>query len=275
MPDIRFAKGHGTGNDFVIIEDLDDRLDLSPATVRALCDRRRGIGGDGMLRIVTVNGRPFMDYRNGDGSVAEMCGNGIRVFARYLVDSALVSGGTIAIDTRAGVRSVTVAPDGDIVVDMGHATTPRARAIPVVTVGPRSWPSVGVLVPNPHAVVFVDDLSEAGDLVSPPDVAPAAVFPDGVNVEFVVDRGPAHLAMRVHERGVGETMACGTGACAVAWAARRRDEKAPASTYRIDVPGGTLHVTEHPDGRLDLIGPAVIVARGTLSASWWHEVTSR
>jgi diaminopimelate epimerase len=267
---ISFAKGHATGNDFVLVPDLDDELDVSEVTVRALCDRHTGIGGNGLLRVVMRQGRPFMDYRNADGSLAEMCGNGIRVFGRYLVEEGIMPAGSMDIDTRSGLRRVDVPASGDVVVDMGNATPPRARAMPLVSVGDRSWSSTGVLVPNPHAVVFVDDLAEAGDLLAPPAVSPVDVFPDGVNVEFVVDRGPAHVAMRIHERGVGETLSCGTGACAVAWAARRRDGADPAPTYRIDVPGGTLRVTEHPDGRLELIGPAEIVARGQISPMWWR-----
>ena len=134
------------------------------------------------------------------------------------------------------------------------------------SVGDRSWPATGVLVPNPHAVVFVDDLAEAGPLVDAPDVAPADVFPEGVNVEFVVDHGDRHVAMRVHERGVGETMSCGTGACAVAWAARRRADASEGgeTVWQVDVPGGTVHVTETASGALLLRGPADLVARGTV-----------
>lgn len=134
-----------------------------------------------------------------------------------------------------------------------------------MTVGDNSWPATGVLVPNPHAVAFIDDLEEAGDLLSAPDVDPADVFPEGVNVEFVVDRGPEHVAMRVHERGVGETLSCGTGACAVAWATRRRTgDVFGETTWRVDVLDGTLHVTETAAGSLLLTGPAELVARGTV-----------
>lgn len=283
--EVAFVKGHGTGNDFVVVPDLDGRHDLSAAQVRWLCDRRRGIGADGVLRVVRTRHVPevaefaglaeyFMDYRNADGSVAQMCGNGVRVFARYLDASGLLSSPKSVIATRGGLRSVTLHDDATISVDMGHATTPRVRALPHVTVGDRTWPAVGVLVPNPHAVVFVDALADAGDLRSAPQVDPADVFPDGVNVEFVVDRGPGHVAMRVHERGVGETLSCGTGACAVAWAAQRRlgageatggstDGSTVGSTWRVDVPGGTVQVTQTPAGVLFLRGPAEIVARGT------------
>ncbi len=152
-----------------------------------------------------------------------------------------------------------------------------------VSVGPGEWAATPVWVPNPHAVAFVDDLADAGSLTNAPSVAPADAFPDGVNVEFVVPRGPDRIAMRVHERGVGETRSCGTGAVAAAWAWRRRsDDLSPRgeqsepsdvgpSTVRVDVPGGTVWVTEHSDGQLDLRGPAVIVARGQIDEQWWME----
>jgi diaminopimelate epimerase len=277
LNEVPFIKGHGTGNDFVIIPDIDGHLDLTAEQVRWLCDRHVGIGGNGVLRVVRTEHVPgfedfapvaefFMDYRNADGSLAEMCGNGARVFVRYLDATGLVTDNDVVIATRGGLRSVTINRDRTITIDMGMATTPRARAMPHVSVGGRSWPATGVLVPNPHAVVFVAELDEAGDLAVAPDVAPGDVFPEGVNVEFVVDRGPNHVAMRVHERGVGETLSCGTGACAVAWAARRRAgaNETGESTWQVDVPGGTVHVTETPSGSLLLTGPADLVARGTV-----------
>jgi diaminopimelate epimerase len=285
-----FLKGHGTQNDFVIVPDPDGALDLGPAAVAVLCDRRAGIGGDGLLRVVRSAAHPeaaaqaeeaewFMDYRNADGSIAEMCGNGVRVFARYLVRAGHAKPGDLAVATRAGVRRVHVAEDGpdglpgQITVDMGPAALPGPDGIEVA-VGARRWPARNVNMGNPHAVAFVDDLEQAGDLLSAPSVAPAGAYPDGVNVEFVVDRGPAHVAMRVHERGSGETRSCGTGACAVAVAAARRDGVDPAVTrrparYAVDLPGGRLLITEHPDGRVEMTGPAVIVAEGVFDPAWW------
>lgn len=267
---LAFAKGHGTGNDFVVLPDLDGVVDLTPATVRALCDRRTGIGADGVLRIVREGARFFMDYRNADGSLAQMCGNGIRVFARYLVDHDLAAAGMMSIDTFGGTFEVFCPVDGDIEVAMGRPTVPNARAIPVVTIGDRSWSATPVLIPNPHAVVIVDDLDEAGELRDAPEVVPAAVFPDGVNVEFVRPVAADHITMRVFERGVGETQSCGTGACAAAFAARRQHREPTPGTTRVDVPGGTVHVREADDGHLVLIGPAVIVAQGYLNPQWWE-----
>ncbi|MBB5937528.1 diaminopimelate epimerase [Streptomyces zagrosensis] len=297
-----FLKGHGTENDFVIVPDPDGHLELSAAVAARICDRRAGVGGDGLLHVVRSAAHPeaqamapdaewFMDYRNGDGSIAEMCGNGVRVFARYLRYAGLADEGDLAIATRAGVRRVHVAKavakalpsaasqdegqaGGDITVTMGRALLPAGLDASVtVSVGARSWPARHVNMGNPHAVAFVDDLADAGDLFSAPGVQPASVYPDGVNVEFVVSRGPRHVAMRVHERGVGETRSCGTGACAVMVAAARRDGLDPAElghpvTYTVDVPGGRLAISEFPDGSVEMTGPAVIVAQGTLDPAW-------
>ncbi|MFD5102764.1 diaminopimelate epimerase [Streptomyces albidochromogenes] len=283
---IAFLKGHGTENDFVIVPDPDNAVDLPASLVAALCDRRAGIGGDGVLHVVRSAAHPdarsmaeaaewFMDYRNADGSVAEMCGNGVRVFARYLQRAGLAGEGDLAVATRGGVKQVRIAKAGaddeagDITVSMGRAALPEGEV--TVRVGDRSWPARNVNMGNPHAVAFVDDLDHAGNLYTAPPFSPAAAYPDGVNVEFVVDRGPRHVAMRVHERGSGETRSCGTGACAVAVAAARRDGADPAVTgepvaYVVDLPGGRLVITERPDGAVEMTGPAVIVAEGVFDA---------
>jgi diaminopimelate epimerase len=275
-----FLKGHGTENDFVLLPDHDGTVhgDLDPARVAALCDRRAGLGADGVLRVVRTEAYDalpigaesvsqageaewFMDYRNSDGSLSEMCGNGIRVFARHLVDEGLASS-PIAVATRDGVKVLTV--EGDLITaDMG---SPKVLGETRVGVGEGSWPARHVDMGNPHAVAFVDDLADAGPLLEPPAHDPA-IYPHGVNVEFVVRRGERHVAMRVHERGSGETRSCGTGACAVMVAAALADgvgaPPAEDTAYRVDVPGGTLTVTWTADDRVLLTGPAVVVARGT------------
>ncbi|KIE26638.1 diaminopimelate epimerase [Streptomyces sp. MUSC 125] len=282
---IAFLKGHGTENDFVILPDPENALELTPPVVAALCDRRAGIGGDGVLHVVRSAAHPeakgmaaeaewFMDYRNSDGSVAEMCGNGVRVFARYLQRAGYVSEGDLVIGTRGGVKTIHIAKNGDITVGMGRARLPEGDV--TVSVGGHDWPARNVNMGNPHAVAFVDDLAHAGDLLAPPPFSPTTAYPEGVNVEFVVDRGPRHLAMRVHERGSGETRSCGTGACAVAVAAARRDAADPAvtgtpATYTVDLPGGRLVITEQPDGEIEMTGPAVIVAEGEIDGAWLQE----
>jgi diaminopimelate epimerase len=271
--DYPFLKGHGTHNDFVLLPDHEGTVhgDLDPSRVRALCDRRGGIGGDGVLRVVRAAADSaaewFMDYRNADGSVSEMCGNGIRVFGRYLVEEGLADPAQpLPVDTRDGIKTITFAggaADGEITVDMG---VPRLLGESKVGVtrgdDVRWWSAAHVDTGNPHAVAFVDDLAEAGPLTSVPE-HDAEVYPNGVNVEFVVRRGEHHVAMRVHERGSGETQSCGTGACAVAVAAASADGAERGTPYRVDLPGGTLTITWRPDGRVLMAGPALIVARGS------------
>jgi diaminopimelate epimerase len=273
MADYPFVKGHGTENDFVLLPDHDGSMhgELTPGRVRALCDRRAGIGGDGVIRVVRTaalgladDAEWFMDYRNSDGSLSEMCGNGIRVLGRHLVDEGLVDPSVpLPLATRGGLKTLLFEDDGTITVDMG---SPRLLGESKVGVGDRSWPATHVDLGNPHAVAFVASLDEAGTLLTEPAYDPTT-YPHGVNVEFVVRRGERHVAFRVHERGSGETRSCGTGACAVMVAAATADgvtgPPAEDLAYRVDVPGGTLTATWTARDRALLRGPAVIVARGT------------
>ena len=262
---VLFTKGHGTGNDFVLLPDPDGTLDLTPAMVAALCDRHRGIGADGVLRLVRSAKHPdaagyaadaewFMDYRNADGSVAEMCGNGVRVFTRYLVANGL--GGTdLPIATRAGVVRAVVHEESISV----RMPSPRVYATSTATVGSLTLPGVAVDCGNPHLVCPVPDLTGL-DLRDPPGHDPA-LFPHGVNVEFLAPAGAdLHVRMRVHERGSGETLSCGSGALAVG-AVALRDAGMESGTVTVDVPGGRLTVTRDGDDWW-LAGPAVLVATG-------------
>lgn len=284
---ISFTKGHGTGNDFVIIADPDGTLDLSDDQVAVLCDRRFGIGGDGILRVVRTGAIDedapaaasgaewFMDYRNADGSKAEMCGNGIRVFARYLADTGLASldEGPLAIGTRAGVKTVTRSDLG-FEVDLGpwrveqDDVLVRARGIGA----PR--PGLGIDVGNPHIVVALPDHRELEslDLTVLPQLHPEP--PRGANVEFVVPSDPlvrdgvGSIRMRVFERGVGETLSCGTGVAAAALAVRHWAGQAAPDHWSVEVPGGTLAVRmPEVDGERHVLlsGPATLVYSGEVS----------
>ena len=264
-----FLKGHGTENDFVLLPDHDGSVhgDLASGRVAALCNRRAGIGGDGVLRVIrTAVADPsqadeaewFMDYRNADGSLSEMCGNGIRVLGLYLATHADVDPrNALPIATRDGIKTLTFGAEG-ISVDMG---TPKVLEDTEVRVGDRAWPAVHVDLGNPHAVAIVEDLEDAGPLTEPPSYD-AAAYPDGVNVEFVVWLGAQHVSMRVFERGSGETRSCGTGACAAMVVAATRDQAERGVPYTVDVPGGSLQVTWTHDDRLVMTGPAVLVAEG-------------
>jgi diaminopimelate epimerase len=277
---MRFVKGHGTENDFVILPDPGGSLDLTPAMVARLCDRRAGIGADGVLRVVRTKAvlpgdgealpgdgeaEWFMDYRNADGSVAEMCGNGIRVFARYLVDAGLAAPGEWNVATRAGLRRVTLQETGDVSVDMGP---PAYLGTGEADLAGRAFSGRRVSMGNPHLACRVDGPVAALDLTRAPSFD-ATVFPEGVNVEFFRPVGERHLEMRVYERGSGETRSCGTGTVATAVAAAVDGDtgEIPAGVWTVDVPGGRVTVTF--DGVTShLSGPAVLVAEGEIRPDW-------
>ncbi|WP_159614783.1 diaminopimelate epimerase [Glutamicibacter sp. JC586] len=298
-----FAKGHATGNDFVLISDPDGQLDLNEQQVAALCHRRFGIGGDGLIRAVPtakVAGQEqlasdnpeaywFMDYRNNDGSIAEMCGNGVRAFAHFLIAEGLVElevGQSIKIGSRAGIKTITRIVDG-YAVNLGpwgliHEEQAKAQSVDSM-VKPRGWeqalPGLSITMGNPHTVVALPDLAmlEDLDLFQAPEVAPTP--PNGTNVEFVVPSDPlieedgvAQVRMRVHERGVGETLSCGTGACAAAAAVRYWAKgTALINQWAVAIPGGVVGVEfrENATGGEDTIlsGPAELVGRGIIGAA--------
>lgn len=273
---MRFAKGHGTGNDFVILPDPDGQLDLTPELVTRLCDRHFGLGADGVLRVVrsAVAGPDaagqsaewFMDYWNADGSVAEMCGNGVRVFAKFLLDEGLAAGPELAIATRAGIRAVRAEADGLFTVDMGPAVVIGDGA---AQAGNQRLTGLAISVGNPHLACMVDQPVGAVDLSDPVVLGPAELAA-GANVEVIRPLGDREIEMRVHERGSGLTLSCGTGAVAAAVAAAAAAGEWPAGPglpWTVHVPGGLLAVT--PSGTASLLrGPAAIVAVGELSASW-------
>lgn len=281
---LAFTKGHGTENDFVLVPDLDGALGLSAPRAAALADRRAGIGGDGVIRVVpteaaddpAVRGlagqaRWFMDYRNADGSLSEMCGNGTRVFAAFLRREGLETGEEFAIATRAGVKQVRADGDGWAVglgpwrlTDADTAARDGFDALVHLDEGD-PFSALSVDLGNPHTVVALPEQVDLADLdlTRVPVVRPEPAH--GTNVELVRPLGPGHLSMRVHERGVGETRSCGSGACAAAvatsfWAGGL---EAP-STWLVDVPGGRLTVRLLADHGVELAGPAVLVGDGTV-----------
>lgn len=288
MTDLAFTKGHGTENDFVLLPDPAGAIELGPEDIRLLAERRAGIGADGVIRVVptALAAEPdvlaqaglatwFMDYRNADGSLSQMCGNGVRVIAAYLRREGLEGGEEFAIATRSGVKHVRF--EGDLVaVDMGPWAFPQealareAGHDALVHIdGHEPFSAVSVDLGNPHTV---SALPPAIDLASLDLTRMPLVNPEpsaGTNVEFVRPLGPGHLAMRVYERGVGETRSCGTGACAAAlatslWASGDVQVGQP---WRVEVPGGQLRVTPLAGGRVELAGPAVLVADGTITLS--------
>lgn len=286
---LQFTKGHGTGNDFILYADPAGENPLDAAQVRALCDRHMGIGADGVIRAVRSQALPdgqaaldedasaewFMDYVNADGTTAEMCGNGIRVYVRYLIENGLItleSGDTVAIGTRAGVRDVQRSGAG-LQVDLGRWTLEDGEPLVRVKELKVARPGQGIDVGNPHIVVALADVDELADadLTYVPQVDPAPQ--DGANIELVVPHDPlvadgiGRITMRVHERGVGETLSCGTGVAASALATRHWAGASAPNNWRVDVPGGTLGVRMFAaeDGEhVGLSGPAVLVYTGTI-----------
>lgn len=285
------TKGHGTANDFVLFTDPEDGLGLTTEHYQRLADRNTGVGGDGVIRAAHTASSPevrhllgeepratwFMDYRNADGSVAEMCGNGVRVFVEYLLEENLVSlepGSAIPIATRAGIVDVTRSQTGYYQADMGRWSLTgvnslvRARGLDVAR------PSLAIQVPNPHAVVALASEEElaALDLSVRPELEPEPA--NGTNIEFVVpadpmvDDGVGVIRMRVFERGVGETKSCGTGAVAAALATRHWAGEGAPHHWRVHVPGGTLAVrmfaTEEGE-HVSLAGPAQLVFSTTVT----------
>lgn len=293
MAHMIFAKGHGTQNDFVLLPDLDAELSLTPAGVAALCDRRRGLGADGVLRITTAGAALevgvldrlpdgvgaddwYMDYRNADGSTAQMCGNGVRVFAHYLRASGLETRDEFVVGSLAGPRMVTMhhadATNADVTVDMGKANRmgsggPAFEAV----VGGRRLRGLAIDVGNPH-LACVDPQLSSDELAALDVAAPVQFdrvqFPEGVNVEVLTAAVGGVVRMRVHERGVGETRSCGTGTVAAAVAALA-DAGADTGTLTVRVPGGDVAVTI-TDATSFLRGPSVLLARGLVSEDWWN-----
>jgi diaminopimelate epimerase len=284
-----FAKGHGTQNDFVLLPDLDAKLTLTPAVVAALCDRRRGLGADGVLRVTTAGAVLaagvldrvpdgvtaddwYMDYRNADGSTAQMCGNGARVFAHYLRASGWESRDEFVVGSLAGPRPVVLhradATNADISVDMGKTNMlGEGQAV----VGGRAFNGLAVDVGNPHLACVDSELTLealAALDVAAPVTFDKAQFPEGVNVEVVTAPADGSVSMRVHERGVGETRSCGTGTVAAAVAALSY-AGAASGTLNVRIPGGDVVVTI-TEATSYLRGPSVLVANGQLSEEWWQ-----
>lgn len=285
---MKFAKGHGTQNDFVVLPDVDARLTLAPSSVAALCDRRRGLGADGVLRVTTAGAAQtagvvdrlpeglsaadwYMDYRNADGSIAQMCGNGVRVFAHYLRASGLETRDEFVVGSPAGPRPVALhavdALTADVTVEMGKANRVGAGS---AVVGGRTFTGVAVDVGNPHLACVADlTAAELAALdVDAPVEFDSALFPEGVNVEVLTPPADGVVAMRVHERGVGETRSCGTGTVAAALAALEHHGET-TGTLAVRVPGGEVTVII-TDATSYLRGPSVLLAAGELSEEWWN-----
>lgn len=253
LTEVIVEKAYGTGNDFILIPDFKDELELTPNLVRNLSDRNFGIGADGVIRMTRAGSRAdfFMDYWNSDGSVAEMCGNGIRCMAASLRERELLEFSNISIETRAGIKDVEVLEDKRVRVNMGPPIF-NPREIPMIwqghnAIGINLDTSEGELkgvvalsMGNPHLIVFVTDIDAIEISKSGPDMEVDQHFPNKTNFEVVQVDSPSSIRVKVWERGVGETLSCGTGACAAAVAARVLSET--NEVVKVSMPGGTLEI---------------------------------
>lgn len=272
---LRFTKMHGLGNDFMVIDLVTQHAQLNPRLIRQWSDRHTGIGFDQLL-VVEPPGDPDMDFRyriyNADGSEVEQCGNGARCFARFVVDKRLTAKSDIQVETAGGPIALSIQTDGQVTVNMG---APRFDPVVIpfgadseavtyhLAVGDQTLEVAAVSMGNPHCVTLVDDLDAYPVERLGPLIERHARFPKGVNAGFMqlVDRH--HARLRVFERGVGETRACGTGACAAAVAGIRMGHL--ASPVRIELPGGNLQIEWAGPGQpVMMTGPATRVFEGQI-----------
>lgn len=277
---IEFTKAHGIGNDFIIIDGMDGTISFTAPQIKLLCDRHFGIGADGLIIArPSEKGDAFMLFYNPDGTQAEMCGNGIRCLAKFLYERNIVEKDVMRLETLAGVKRVELIFNGAEVtgarVEMGKPSF-KAEDIPTtlregkeeaidveLPVGKGKVKVSCVSMGNPHCVVFVDNVEEAPVEEIGSRIETHEAFPERTNVEFVEIRDSSTIKVRVWERGAGETLACGTGACAAAAAACY--QRYCLSPVKVDLPGGRLLIDFAADGTIYMTGPAESVYNGFLS----------
>ena len=248
---------HGLGNDFVVIDNMNGRIALSPEQVIFLCDRHKGIGADGVILVeYREEADCFMNYYNSDGTPAEMCGNGVRCTARFLKEFSKkhIEQKEFAIETRAGVKNIPLEDDGTYSVNMGKPIF-VSPDFPNKNLEIENLSLNFVSIGNPHAVAFVKDinnydLSKIGSVIENDKN-----FPNKINLEIVEEKSPNEFVVKVWERGCGATLACGTGACAV-YAIAKKNKISGDEEVKIELPGGTLFLSENETGEIIMRGPA-------------------
>ncbi len=261
---IGFTKMHGLGNDFVVIDNMNGRIQLSDDQIKFLCDLHKGIGADGVILVEPRNDSDcYMNYYNADGTLAEMCGNGVRCVAKFLKDEVLHKSAPnqtiFNIDTRAGIKEIRLKDDGTFSVNMGKPVFSHAD-FPEKSMELHELSLNFVSTGNPHAVAFVEDLNEYDILTLGPKIEKDKNFPNKINLELAQEISPSELKVKVWERGSGATFACGTGACGV-YAVARRYRGAPRDVT-IHLPGGKLFLSENEMGETIMRGPAESVYGG-------------
>jgi len=254
---MKFGKWSGLGNDFVIVE----AEDASGINAVRWCDRRKGIGADGVVIVTPLGGDDFgMRIINSDGSEAAMCGNASRCVAKFILSRGLGTGGKFALHTLSGIVRTEVRADGTVTVDMGQAR-PFLGSIWLTAAG-RKFSAETVSMGNPHAVIFVDDISAVELEKWGPVLEHDAQFPDRCNIEFAQMLGPDRIRMRVWERGCGVTAACGTGSCATLVAAQKCRNAAAEAEIILD--GGSLFIRRENAGHVFMTGSADEVFTGEI-----------
>jgi diaminopimelate epimerase len=274
MP-LRFTKMHGLGNDFVVIDAIHQSIELDRDQIQQLADRRFGIGCDQLL-LVQAPREPEVDFTyrifNADGGEVEQCGNGARCFARFVRDKGLIDRDTIQVATAAGRLTLQIEADGQVTVNMGvpcfePASIPFEADAPAgsysLELGTETVKIGAVSLGNPHAVLEVDDIEHAPVERLGPLIERHARFPRRVNAGFMQVLDTGHIRLRVYERGAGETLACGSGACAAVAVARQQGQV--GDKVEVALPGGTLQVEwQGPGTPVMMTGPATTVFEGTI-----------
>lgn len=257
-----FYKYHGAGNDFIMIDNLDHNFSIDAQKIKLLCDRHFGIGADGLILLESSKTADcFMNYYNADGTLAEMCGNGVRCTAKFFIEQTKSKLKELSIDTRAGIKKVICNPDQNFSVNMGvpifsHTDFPK---------GPITLENIVfnfVSMGNPHAVGMVKNLSKIDISQIGPKIENDSHFPNKINVELVEKVSQNHFKVKVWERGVGITLACGTGACAV-YAILKKENKSMGE-ITLEFPGGNLYLSDNKKGEIILRGEATFVFKGEI-----------
>ena len=255
-----FTKMHGLGNDFIVIDNFNGRITLSEEQVRFLCDRQKGIGADGVILVESYeDAHCFMNYYNADGSLAEMCGNGVRCVAKFLKDDFFKDRTKLRIATRAGIKEVECLEDGTFSVNMGKPVFSHTD-FPMKPLTLEGLELHFVSMGNPHAVTFVPDVSTYDLAKLGPLIETDPHFPNKINFHIVEKKGNDTFKMKTWERGCGITLACGSGACAVY--ALTRTEQGANKEVTLELPGGILSMSENDHGDILMCGEAKSVYTG-------------
>lgn len=261
---LTFHKYNGAGNDFIMVNNLNGKINLDKDYIKFICDRHFGIGADGLILLETSDKADcFMNYYNSDGTLSEMCGNGVRCTAQYFLEQTNTKNKELNIDTRAGVKNIKINDDDTYSVNMGVPVF-KHEDFPSGELNIEGLTFECVSMGNPHAVTIVKDLNDIDIKNTGPKVEVNSNFPNKINVEFVQKVSYDYFKVKVWERGCGATLACGTGACAVYSILSTRQGLVENKEIILEFPGGNLYLSENDKGEIILRGPATFVFEGKI-----------